>query len=164
MSNDQTTNSNLWILQILTPVRIISVISIISTFIFQVPWEFASLIYYSFFALFFASFVIELIFYFQNRRTLVNLALKYMLILPFEFIGVVVFAITTLPFENKQEIFELQVSIATIVACTSVVVELYAFIALSNRTPRLDLRSILAVIPLTVLLVYDGYLVFSFLQ
>ena len=87
-----------------------------------------------------------------------------MLILPFEFIGVVVFAITTLPFENKQEIFELQVSIATIVACTSVVVELYAFIALSNRTPRLDLRSILAVIPLTVLLVYDGYLVFSFLQ
>lgn len=149
--------------RVFTPLRIIFVIIILSIVAIKIPWASASMIFYGFFIIFFSSFVIEAIHYGKNRREFVGLTVKYMLILPFEFIGVFVFAITTLPFPDSQKVNELEIKITIMVAGVSMICELYHYITLSKEKFQLDIRRILAIILMAVLIVYEGIFIYLFL-
>lgn len=166
MSDDRhvKTSISLALPKIITPLRIITVLTLLPIFIFQVPWGTSSIIFYGYFPVLLASFSAEIIYFVKNRNELARLALKYMMIIPFEFIGVFVFAMASLPFPNREEIHNLEINITIIVLGTGMIVELFYFILLSRQNFQLDKIRILAVIPLALLIVYEGIFIYQFLH
>jgi len=166
MSHDNTiqpSDNMPFIIRILTPLRIISIISILSLVAFQISWNTASIIFYGFFIMFIASFVMEVIYYTRNRILFTGLTLKYLLLLPFEFIGVFTFAMATLPFPNTQQIHELVLKVTIMVMGISMIAELYHYVFLSRERVEMDVGRILAIIPMAVLIVYEGIFIYLFL-
>lgn len=130
---------------------------------FKISWDSASIIYYGFFATFLSSFVTELIHYGKNRTKFVGLTIKYLIILPFEFIGTFVFAMATLPFPNSQEIYELEIKIDIMVLGVTTIGELFYYIMYSKEKFQIDVRKILAIILIAVLSVYEAIFIHLFL-
>ena len=149
--------------RVFTPLRIISILAVFSIVGLKIPWDSALIVYYGFFGIFLSSFVIEVIHYGKNRFKIVGLAVKYLLILSFEFIGTFVFAMATLPFPNSQQIQELEIKVAIMVFGVSTICELYHYVWFSTEKIQLDIRKILAIIVMVVLSVYEAIFIYLFL-
>jgi hypothetical protein len=70
---------------------------------------------------------------------------------------------STLPFPNTQEIRELVIKVTIMVMGISMIAELFHYVFLSREVLQLDVRRILAIIPMTVLIVYEGIFIYLFL-
>lgn len=147
----------------LTPLRITSIISILSMGIFKIPFESASILFYGFSIIVFSSFSIEAIHYGKNRMKIIGLTIKYMIIISFEFIGVFVFTMSTLPFPNGQEIHELEIKITIMVLGVSMIGELYHYMMFGKEKFQIDVPRILTIILATVLSVYEAIFIYVFL-
>jgi hypothetical protein len=151
--------SNLIFSQILQPIRIITILSLLSIFRpDDVKWESTVIIFDCFFPIFVGSFIVEWILISplnRFRETFKLLIYKYLQTLPLEFVGVASFAILSFS-SNPDASRVLGIKVSVIVIGLGAVIEiLHHYVMPRLRKRQLsDVNGILAVIGMTVALVF----------
>lgn len=142
--------------RVVLPLRIISFLSILSLFSIKISFDSAQFIFYGFFVIVFSSFVMEYLQYKKHHTRSIGLTLKYLVILPFEFIGVFTLTMNTLPFPNQEQMHNLEINVSVMVFGVGVIGELLHYVLFSTEKFHLNRGKILAIILGAALSVYEG--------
>lgn len=143
--------------QILQPIRIITILSLLSIFKpDDVKWESTVIIFDFFFPIFVGSFIVEWILVFPRNRfreTFKLLIYKYIQTLPLEFVGVASFALLSFSSNpDARRVLEIKVSVI-VIGLGAVIEILHHYVMPRLRKKQLsDVNGILTVIGMTVAL------------